>query len=216
MHTISVMKKIVIALFFFLLAFYFVNPIFAKIGVGVGSGKIQVENKLKPGIIYELPLLAVLNTGDEEGDYEVSIAYHQDQPELRPKQEWFVFSPQKFYLKPGEVKNVSIKLDLPLKMEPGNYFAYLEAQPAKKSTTGQTSVGVAAAAKLYFTVEPASFFQGIFYKLLSLWKIYSPWSQRAAWALLIIALLLVFKRFFHIQVKSRPVKTKDTSKTEDE
>jgi len=213
----TVMKRFFITFFFFCLILLSTSAVCARIGVGVGSGKVEVQEKLRPGIIYQLPNLTVLNTGDEASDYEVSISYNQNQPELRPEQTWFKFSPQKFYLESGKAQAVEIKLDLPLKMEPGNFFAYLEAHPTKKSESSGTSIGVAAAAKLYFTVEPASFFQGIYYKIISFWKIYSPWTQRAAWALLVIALLLVFKRFFHIQVKSRPSKIKkDTSKNEED
>lgn len=195
------MKKVLVGLFF-LSIFWLIFPgrALARIGVGVGTGKIQVDVDLKPGIIYRLPSLSVINTGDEPSDYAVSIAYHQDIPELRPKADWFIFTPQAFYLKPGEVKTVEIKLNLPLKMEPGDYFCYLEAKPVKKAVNGKTTIGVAAAAKLYFTVIPASQLQGIYYKIISFWKVYAPWPQRALLAVWIVILLVVFKKFFKLQV----------------
>ena len=186
--------------FLFAALFPFSNTAFAKIGVGVGTGKIQVEEDLKPGIIYELPVLTVLNTGDEESDYEISVAYHSKQSELPPSKDWFVFFPQKFHLKPGEAKNIEIKLNLPIKTQPGDYFAYLEGHPAKKSQSGSTSIGVAAAAKLYFTVVPANFLQGIYYKLVSFYKIYSPWSRRAVIALVTLLAIVAFKKFFNIKI----------------
>lgn len=66
----------------------------AAIGVGVGSGKIQVDEELKPGSVYELPPISVTNTGDEISEYEMAITYHEQQAELEPKEEWFVFTPQ--------------------------------------------------------------------------------------------------------------------------
>lgn len=202
------MKKFFIALF--LLLFYFVpKSTFAKIGVGVGTGKIQVDEDLKPGIIYKLPVLTVLNTGDEESDYEVSVAYHSKQPELPPSKDWFVFSLQKFHLKPGEAKNIEIKLNLPIRAQPGDYFAYLEGHPAKKSQSGSTSIGVAAAAKLYFTVVPANFLQGIYYKLVSFYKVYSPWPQRVVIALVVLLTIVAFKKFFNIKINlKRPKENK--------
>lgn len=188
---------------------FFSKTALAKIGVGVGSGKIQIGDKLKPGEIYRLPSLNVLNTGDEDSDYEVSISYHNDMPQLRPKQDWFIFSPREFYLKPGEVKVVEITLNLPLKMEPGDYFSYIEAHPAKKTESGKTSIGVAAATKLYFTVIPASFLQGIYYKIVSFWKIYSPWTNRIAFSLVLIIAAFVFKRFFNFQVNLKKASNKD-------
>lgn len=191
------MKKLLLA---FIIVLILPNVAFAKIGVGVGTGKIQVKDKLKPGIIYELPPLTVLNTGDEPSDYEVNVSYHEKQPQLRPLQSWFIFSPQKFHLEPGKAQTVAIKLNLPVRTEPGDYFAYLEGHPFKKSVSGNTTIGVAAAAKLYFTVIPGNFLEGSYYKIASFWKVYSPWPQR--FLLLIGALFTfgLFKKFFNIQI----------------
>ena len=163
------MKRLVfiVTVFFFIA---FARDVVASIGVGVGTGKIQVDEKLKPGTIYQLPALGVLNTGDEESDYEVIISYHEKQPELKPQNEWFDFSPQKFHLEPGKIQNVSIKLNLPIKAEPGQYFAYLEAHPVKSSPAQTTTIGIAAATKLYFEITPGNIFSGIYYKILGLLK----------------------------------------------
>ncbi|KKR81512.1 MAG: hypothetical protein UU26_C0002G0095 [Candidatus Daviesbacteria bacterium GW2011_GWC1_40_9] len=192
------MKKIFIALF--LLGLISPTVAYGRIGVGVGTGKIQVEDKLKPGIIYELPSLTVLNTGDEESDYEVNVSYHEKQPQLRPPQNWFIFSPQKFHLEPGKVRTVTIKLNLPVRTEPGEYFAYLEGHPVKKSVSGNTTIGVAAAAKLYFTVIPGNFLEGIYYKIASFWKVYSPWPQRLLILLVIGVAYLWVRKHFNIQI----------------
>lgn len=195
------MKKII-----FLLALVFLlapSLASARLGVGVGTGKIVVEDELKPGTIYTLPSLTVLNTGDEEADYEAAITYHQDQPELEPPEEWFSFSPQKFFLEPGQAQEVKIKLNLPVRAQPGEYFAYLEGHPLKKAEKGQTSIGVAAAAKLYFTVVPANLVLGVYYRALSFWQTYSPWTQRGAILLGLIILWSLLRRRFKIQVVSQ-------------
>jgi hypothetical protein len=191
--------------FFLLLGIFLVFPPFvlAKIGVGVGTGKIQVEDKLRPGMIYELPSLTVFNTGDEEGDYEAAITYHEKQPELRPLEEWFGFSPKEFHLKPGEAQEVKIKLNLPVKTEPGDYFAYLEGHPLKKGEGGQTTVGVAAAAKLYFTVLPANLVLGAYYKVTSFWRLNQPWSNRVAVAVAVIIIYLGLKKYLGFQINFR-------------
>lgn len=173
---------------------------YAKIGVGVGTGKIQVNEKLKPGIIYNLPDLVVFNTGDEASSYEVDVAYHEKQPQLAPDQSWFIFSPQKFYLEPSQSKSINVKLNLPVNAKPGDYFAYLEGQPAKKAASGTTSVGVAAAAKLYFTVEPANILLGLYYKLISLWNVYSPWTVVATILMSAAAVIILIRRFLNIQI----------------
>lgn len=176
------------------------SRVYAGLGVGVGVGKVQVDEKLRPGTVYKLPQLSVLNTGDEISDYEITIEYHETQKELRPARDWFTFSPQKFNLKPQDIQQIEVTLSLPLKMEPGNYFAYVEAHPVATTNQGGTSIGIAAATKLYFTVEPASPLAGIYYRVLSLWKLYTPWPQRVLIVLAIVLAVILFKRFFNIQI----------------
>lgn len=193
------MKKFLLVLT--VLLFATANSVFAKIGVGVGTGKIQVEDKLKPGLIYELPPLTIINTGDEPSDYEIQVSYHDKQPQLRPKSSWFIFNPVKFHLEPGKLQTVAVKLNLPVRTAPGEYFAYLEGHPFKKAQSGNTTIGVAAAAKLYFTVVPANFFQAVFYKVISFWNVYSPWTGRITLLAALIIIFILFKKFFNIQIK---------------
>jgi len=76
---------------------------------------------------------------------------------------------------------------------PGDYFAYLEGHPVKKDiTTGGATIGVAAAAKLYFTVAPANIWQGIYYRVISFWTMNAPWT----WILLVIVLMAIFLTLF--------------------
>jgi hypothetical protein len=161
-----------------LAALVFLSPLASSgsIGVGVGIGKIQLDKPLRAGGIYSLPDLPVIDTGDESGDYLAEVQYLENIPEIRPAQEWFNFSPATFSLKPGEVQQVKVTLTIPLKTKPGDYFAYLEARPVAKHIQGQTSIGVAAAAKLYFTVEPSNLFQGLYYRFISLYGRYHPWD----------------------------------------
>lgn len=205
------MSRFNIAVLFIFAFSLLVHPIMAKIGVGVGLGKIEVDEQLKPGIIYELPSLPVLNTGDQPSNYVVSVAYHMDQEQIKPDAEWFIFTPKEFRLEPGEVKMVGVKLNLPLKVEPGDYFNYLEAAPKETQENGTTSIGVAAGTRLYFTVVPASFFHGIYYKLVSFWRVYSPWPQRVVIFLGVAFALVLFKRFFNIEINVKKGAKKEVS-----
>ena len=206
------MKKLVV-IFTFL--FFLVPSIaIAKIGVGVGTGKIQVDDKLKPGTIYELPSLTVLNTGDEPSEYEVTVTYHEKQTQLRPLLSWFLFSPQKFRLEPGKIQLVTIKLNLPIRMQPGDYFAYLEAHPVKKSQSGDTAINIAAAVKLYFTSVAANPFQAIYYKGISFWNVYAPWPQRFLIGLGFIIMILVAKKFLHIEINLKKKQQENTKENE--
>ena len=180
--------------------------VFARIGAGIGTGKIQITESLKAGQMHNLPPLVIFNTGDEGCEYEIGVEYHEGQPQLRPKREWFRFDPTVFYLEPGEAQKVAVELILPLKTEPGDYFAYLEGMAiAKSEIPGGAVIGVAAAAKLYFTVSPANIWQAIYYRLSALWKKYSPWSLiisiLIAVAVVVVLFRTFFRKFFKLHIK---------------
>lgn len=123
-------------------------------GVGVNLGRIEVQERLKPGGRYELPALGVFNPGDEPGDYELTITYSSDDTQSRPPESWFSFAPQRFFLAAGNGAAVDISLSVPTSADPGRYFAYIEARPVAK--LAEANVGIAAGTRLSFEVEPSS------------------------------------------------------------
>lgn len=193
------MQKFILFLFIFILVFPLI--IFARIGVGMGVGKIQIDTPLKSGGIYDFSPLVVFNTGGEISDYEIEVTYHSRQPEMRPSQEWFSFSPYSFSLEPGKSQTVGVKLTLPVKTKPGDYFAYLEAHPIiKAAKPGTATVGVAAATKLYFTVIPSNVWQAIYFRFLSLWTRYVPWNWIVLGLALVAVLIVIFRKFFKFDI----------------
>jgi len=175
----------------------------AKIGVGVSTGKIRVDESLKAGGVYELPPLVVINTGDEPSSYSVGVEYRANQPEIRPERAWFRFTPETFQLEPGKAQKVNIQLTLPVKTPPGDYFAYLEGRPVYGEREGSTRIGIAAAAKLNFTVAPANFLQGVYWRALHFWNKFTPWTYVALVILAGAALLVVVRRFFSFNIGVR-------------
>ena len=203
-------KKIIVSAIFIA----FTLPLFASAGIGVGVnlGKIEIDEALKPGGIYNFPSIGVINTGDEAGDYELAVTYHQDQPEQRPSEEWFTFTPSSFHLEPGESQSVAVQLALPLKMTPGDYFSYLEAHPVIIAGPG-TTIGVAAATKTYFTVAPANIFQAITHRISSFIVNNAPWTYVVLAVVAAAILVTVFKRFFAFQFGIK--RKKDTSSSDE-
>jgi len=186
------------------LALFLPILVLAKIGVGIGTGKITMDQPLKAGQVHTLPVLVVLNTGDEPSEYGVLVISRESQPELKPSKEWFSFEPSEFYLEPGKSQIVQIKLTLPIKgAEPGNYFAFLQAYPVKKAATGGTSIGVAAAAKLYFTVAPANVFQGIYYRFVNLYSNYHPWDTTVLAVIFVATLIWFLSKKFKFQIAKK-------------
>lgn len=197
------MKKIILFTACCAILLFTANATYARLGVGVATGKVVVEEKLKPGILYHLPPLTVVNTGDVEADYQVVISYFQDQPQLEPGQDWFIFSPQSFHLQPNKVQVVNITLNLPVTAKPGDYFAYLEAHPVQKAKSGVTTIGIAAAAKLYFTVIPANVLQAIYYKIISFWTLYAPWTNYAAIGIVVVICIILIKKNLNIEINRK-------------
>ena len=178
---------------------------FARIGVGVGAGKIRINEQLRAGGIYDLPSVPVLNTGDEPAEYQFSVQYHEGQETRsdmgkKPAEEWFTFTPQSFHLEPGKVQTVKVTLTLPTKVTPGDYFAYLEAQSVRNAEAGVASIGIAAATQLWFTIAPANFFQGIYYRFISLYSRYHPWDTIALAVIFVTALLWYISKKFKFQI----------------
>lgn len=180
----------------------FPGDVFGKIGVGMGAGEIKVTEPIKPGGIYTLPSLRIFNTGDETTTYGMNIAYHQDHPELRPGKNWFTFNPPTFTLEPGASQEVAVTMLVPVKTDPGEYFAFMESGPVAENGPG-TSVGVAVATKLYFTVVYANMWQAITYRIADMFSTYAPWSWVSLALFLILAVGVIFAKFFSFNVSLR-------------
>ncbi len=171
---------------------------FAKIGVGVGLGKVNIDERLKPGGIYKLPTLPVLNTGDEAGDYEVEVTYLTDQAEMRPEADWFSFSPSQFHLEADSSQSVEVSLMLPVNARPGDYFAFLEAHPV---TTGEgVTIGVAAATKLNFTIKPSGVLGASIERVRSFFTTTSPVSYIVLGIVGTIVLIGIIRRYFSFNI----------------
>lgn len=191
-----------IALLSVLLLCGFWNVTLAKIGVGMGAGEVRVTEDIKPGGIYSLPNLRVFNTGDETTTYGMNVAYHQDNPQLRPAKSWFTFTPATFTVEPGESQEVHITMFVPVKTDPGEYFAFLESGPVAEGGPG-TSVGVAVATKLYFTVVHANMWEAITYRISAFLTTYAPWSWIGLGLVLVGVVGFLFARFFSLNISLR-------------
>lgn len=174
----------------------------AKIGVGMGAGEIRLTDPIKPGGIYALPPLRIFNTGDEVTTYGMDVAYHQDHLELRPKQEWLSFSPEKFTLEAGASQEVQVTMTVPVKALPGDYFAFVESGPVASDKPG-TSVGIAVAAKLFFTIVPANIWQATGYRVSAFFNTYAPWSWVGLGVIIFIILFALLRRFFSFNLAMR-------------
>lgn len=192
---------LVTSLFFLLVVPSIVS---GAIGVGVGTGKIIVDEILKPGLSYTLPPITVFNTGDEPSEYYLSVDYSSREEKLMPLLDWFTFSPDIFFLEPEASQVVRVVLNIPTRIvEPGEYFAFITAQPKSEEEQSGSSIGVAAATKLYFTVESANLFQALLYRIGTIYMRYHPWNTIALSLLFLWILLIFFKKRFKIEISKK-------------
>lgn len=141
-----------------------------------------MDDVLKPGGAYNLPGLSVINTGDETREYAIDVRPAALDGTRDPKPRWFHFEPSRFVLQPGESQVVTTRIVLPAGVEPGAYGAHLEAQPV---AAGSFTVSVAAATRLTFSVEPASWLEAQRHRV-------NRWLDDAApWTFIVPALLLL-------------------------
>jgi len=187
---------------------FFSQETLAKVGVGMGAGEVRVTEDIKPGGIYSLPALRVFNTGDETTTYGMNVAYHQDNPQLRPVKSWFTFIPATFTIEPGESQEVQITMFVPVKTEPGEYFAFLESGPVAEGGPG-TSVGVAVATKLYFTMVPSSIWEAVTYRISTFLVTYAPWSWAGLGIFVVGIIGFLFARFFSLNISLRKKDTQE-------
>lgn len=176
-------------------------PAVADLGVGISHGEITIEDDLSRGGRYRVPSVTVTNTGTEPSRYEVVITFIQDQEEITPEPDWFRFDPQAFDLDPGQSQTVSIALNVGDGADPGDYFALIEAHPIQ-ADSGVT-IGVAAATKLSFHVDPSS--------TLELWRLRiahffddnSPFSIVLPPTLAGLLLVYFISRRFRLRIERR-------------
>lgn len=168
----------------------------------MGAGEIRLTESVKPGGIYTLPAIRIFNTGDETTTYGMNIAYHQDNPQFRPGHDWFTFTPDTFTIEAGKSEEIQITMTVPVKAEPGAYFAFLESGPVASNQPG-TSVGVAVATKLFFTVSPANIWQATTYRVAAFFDAYSPWSWVVLSLVLFVVMVQLMRKFFSFNIAVR-------------
>jgi len=175
-------------------------PATADIGVGVDLREISIDELLTPGNDYQLPAVGVINTGDRTADYEVVITYMNEQEEIMPSADWFRFDPQRFSLQPGTSKSVAISLHIPQDAPPGDYFTLIEAHPVIGSSGG-TTIAIAAATKLRFSVKEVSTAASVLNTIGDAFSNSSPYSYIGLGLVGAAIVFFLIRRFFRFRFR---------------
>jgi hypothetical protein len=151
-------------------------PATADTGVGVDLAEINIDEILTTGNVYNLPAVGVVNTGDRT---------------------WFQFDPQRFSLEAGTSKKVSISLHIPQDASPGQYFALIEAHPVLESS-GATTIGIAAATKLRFSVSRDI---PVLSAIRNFFRDHAPYSYIGVGLIVAVIVVLLLRRFFRFRLR---------------
>jgi hypothetical protein len=175
-------------------------PIAASKAVSIDVGTIAVRELLSPGGEYRLPTFGVRNPGTEPTSYAIAVSYIDDQEALRPPAGWFSFNPETLTLGVNESMAVATMLEVPADAEPGEYAALIGPQIVGEGSGPQ--VGAGAAARLSFTVQPASALDAF---LRQLWRFLmeNPWLMAAGAIGLLVVLFWFLRRRFSFTVSRR-------------
>lgn len=133
-------------------------PALASVGTGVQSGPVVLAKAAKPGRTYKLPGVYVTNTGTLRTRYRFSI---QRLPPKDPRKRtaparWVAFRHRSMVLDPGQGKVMPMTLKVPKGARAAKYASDVVVTSVPRgSAFGGTSVGVASATALEFTVAAA-------------------------------------------------------------
>ena len=164
-------------------------PVVASMGVDLAE--IKVDESLRPGEVYQLPAVGVLNTGDHAASYEAAITHVIDPTEPVPYADWFLIEPRSFDLEPGASTRVAVSLRLPVDAREGDYSVLIEVHPVIGGG-GATARGDTAATKLLFSVKRTD---GGFFQRAAL-HVYIASGLAAA-----VMLAWLMRRFFPLRLR---------------
>lgn len=173
----------------------------ASRGVAIDLGRIEIQQKLTPGGSYRLPTMGVRNPGTEWTSYELKASPLQVEGREAPPPEWFHFSPSRLTLKPKETRPVRIRIELPTGADPGDYVALVGPQIVTKGSGAQ--VGAAAASRVTFTVEPATWLQAEWLQIKTFFSDHAPWSYVLPLVLLLAFLAYRIRSRFAFRIERR-------------
>jgi hypothetical protein len=154
----------------------------ASVGVGVQAAPVRLAGAVQAGHTYQLPALAVINTGSQPETITVRVERILPGPGRAVPPAWVQVASQGVQVAPHAEASIPLGLSVPGGAKPGAYLTELVAYGSAAIRAGAANLGAAAATKLEFrvTADP----KGLF------WFV-PGWAGWALLWLFLIALLAV-------------------------
>ena len=132
----------------------------ASVGVGVQAAPVRLAGAAQAGQSYQLPALAVINTGSEPEAITVRVERILPGPGQAVPPAWVQITGQGTRVAPHAEASIPLSLSVPGGAKPGAYLTELVAYGSAAIRAGSANLGAAAATKLEFrvTAAPAGLF----------------------------------------------------------
>jgi hypothetical protein len=128
----------------------------ASVGVGVQAGPVRLGNAAHAGGSYALPPVYVVNTGTEAESVSVRVERLSPGAGRAVPPSWIRATGPAVRLAPHQGARLPLQLVLPGGARPGRYLSDVVVTGSAAISAGRANLGVAAATKLEFRIEPGS------------------------------------------------------------
>ena len=127
-------------------------PAQASVGVGVQAAPVRLSGAARAGQSYQLPALAVINTGSQPEAITVRVQRIMPGPGRAVPATWVHITGQGVRVPPHAEASIPLGLSVPRSAKPGDYLTELVAYGSAAVRAGAAHLGAAAATKLEFRV----------------------------------------------------------------
>lgn len=135
-------------------------PAQASVGVGVQAAPVRLAGTARAGQSYQLPALAVINTGSQPEAITIRVQRILAGPGRAVPPTWVHVTEQGVRVAPHAEASIPLGLSVPGGAKPGAYLTELVAYGSASIRAGAAHLGAAAATKLEFrvTADPRGLF----------------------------------------------------------
>jgi hypothetical protein len=167
----------------------------AAVGVGTTTPQIVIDQDVRPGGIYRLPAIPVINTGTVRSEYKIFADRASQQSVHFADPAWITVLPETIVLEAGARGLVTPTMRVPLKARPGDYQALLVAQPIMPGADAATP-NIQVGTKVLFRIARSNLLMAVYWRIRSLFELWSPWPYLVLAALIALpATVLVIRRY---------------------
>ena len=113
--------------------------------------------------------------------------------------QWIIVSPKTITLAAGAAGQVNATMRIPVNARPGEYQALVVFQPVAPGASADTP-NIQVGTKVVFRIAQSNLFVGVYWRIRSLFEIFTPWSYMVLALLVLVPLAWFLARRFRISL----------------